>query len=408
MNKSLLVLRNETMMTVSRRSFLLIAVGIPLLMMAVTLGLWFIDRPGNVTPTENARPQAAQIEGFVDKSGIITRLPSDIPPSKLLSYADEQAANQALTQGAIQAYYVIPRDYMATGKLTYVDPQANLTTSARSVGVMQWTLLFNMMDGDAERAARVWNPMRLKTTALTPVQTTDTSSRLFMLPYFIVFAYYIVVVMSGSLLRNSMGDEKKNRVQEILLTSITPMQLLVGKITALGIVGLLQMLLWASTGYIMLRVMGQTNLLPASLHLSPSLIIWTAVFFLLGYAVYGSLLGGLGALTGPNAPGSSTADITVLWPTIIPLVLWGPIVDTPGSALATVLSIFPLTSPIAMLMRMIVGEVPAWQLALSVALLIVTAYLVLRGVAALFRAQNLLTGQPFTMRGNIAMLLGRA
>jgi ABC-2 type transport system permease protein len=411
MNKTLLILRNEIVTTVTRRSFLLIAVGVPLLIMLVTLLIWFVKRPEAVaTGDSTSRPQTAQVEGYVDHSGIIKQLPPDVSPSKLLHYDDEQAANRGLDQGTIEAYYVVPSDYVATGKLFYVHPKASLTTNPTTVWVIQWTLLVNMLGGDAERAAHIWNPMLLKATALAPdvARSRSEGEGLFMLPYIVVFAFYIVVLMAGGLLRNSMGDERKNRVQEILLTCANPIQFLAGKIAALGIVGLLQMLLWASIGYVSLRIMGQTDILPADFRLPPAIIAWTAIFFLLGYAVYGSLLGGLGALTGPNTPGSSSADFVVIWPTVIPLVLWGPIVDYPSSALAIVLSLFPLTSPIAMLMRLIMGGVPAWQLALSIALLIATAYLVVRGVAATFRAQNLLTGQPFSLRGYVAMMLGRA
>lgn len=408
MNKALLALRNEIAMTVKRRSFLLVALGVPSAMIVVTLIVSLLNRPQAAPAPASARPQTAQVEGYVDHSGIIARLPADVPADRLGRYADEQAANQALAQGEIEAYYVVPADYLATGKLVYVHPQANLTTRPTTVGVMQWTLLVNMLGGDMERAARVWSPMQITATALRPETARAGAEGLSMLPYLVVLVFYVVVIMSGSLLRNSMGEERKNRVQEILLTSVDPLHLLIGKIAALGIVGLGQTLLWAAIGYAAMRVMGSANILPAGLQLPVSLIAWTAVFFVLGYAVYGSLLAGLGALAGPNAAGSSSADVVVLWPTLIPLVLWAPIVDDPNGVLAVVLSLFPLTSPVAVILRMVVGPVPVWQLALAIALQIVTAALVVRGVASAFRAQNLLTGQPFSMKSYIAMMLGRA
>jgi ABC-2 type transport system permease protein len=409
MNKTSLILRNEIITTINRRSFQLIAIGVPLIMAIVTVVVWIVSKPQPAAPALQAsQAQTIASEGFVDQSGIVVMLPPDIPAGALNRYRDEQAANQAITNGAITAYYVVPADYLASGKLYYVHPQASLTTSTGTSWAMRWALLVNLLGGDVEQAALVWNPMHLTTTALAVQQPIVVSEDLFMLPYLVVLAMYAVTVMSGSLLRNSLGDERKNRVQEILLTSASPLQLLAGKITALGIVGLLQMLLWASIGFVMLRSLGQAAILPAGFRLPPSLIAWAAVFFLLGYAVYGSLLAGLGALTGPNSPGSATADFVVIWPTLIPLLAWSIIVENPHGTLALILSLFPLTSPVAMLIRLVMGGVPLGQLLLSVALLVLTAAFVVRGVAAMFHAQLLLTGQQFTMRRYVALLLGRA
>ncbi len=407
MNKTLLTLRNEILMPVMRRSFQLVALGVPVVMIVATLAVALLSRPQAAQASEAARPQTTQVEGYVDHSGIIMALPADVPAERLRRYADEQAANQALAQGEIEAYYVVPADYLATGKLAYVHPAANMTTRPRTVAVVQWTLLVNMLDGDIEQAARVWNPMRITATALSPAEARSGGDGLFMLPYIVVLVFYVVVVMSGSLLRNSLGEERKNRVQEVLLTSTSPLSLLTGKILALGIVGLGQIVLWAAVGYASLRVLGSTNALPATFQVPISLIVWMAVFFVGGYAVYGSLLAGVGALAGPNTPGSSAADVMVLWPTLIPLVLWAPIVDHPNGMVAIFLSLFPLTSPVAVILRLVVGSVPVWQLALAIALLIVTAWLVVRGVASALRAQNLLTGQPFSMKSYIRMMLRR-
>ena len=290
MNKFRLILLNEIRSTIMRRSFLLIALGVPVLMSVVSMVIWFANRPQPQIVSSTMPPPMAQVEGYIDLSGIITALPPDIPAGTLMGYADEPAANQALANGVIQAYYVVPPDYVATGRLIYVHPRANLTTSAKTAQVMQWSLLFNLLGGDMKSAAQVWSPMRLTATTLAPAEKAANvpGEGLFMLPYAVVFVFYIVVVMSGSLLRDSLGEEKKNRVQEILLTTAAPEQILTAKIAALGLVGLGQMLLWAVTGFVLLRVMGQSDILPPGASLPASLIGWTVIFFLLGYAVYGS------------------------------------------------------------------------------------------------------------------------
>ena len=93
----------------------------------------------------------------------------------------------------------------------------------------------------------------------------------------------------------------------------TPRQMLEGKIVGLGLLGLLQMVIWAGTSYSLLRVSGRTFSLPAGFMLSPTILIWGVVFFSLGYAIYASLMAGLGALV-PNLREASQAVFLVIWP----------------------------------------------------------------------------------------------
>ena len=140
----------------------------------------------------------------------------------------------------------------------------------------------------------------------------------------------------------------------------------------------------------------------------PSVLAWAVVFFVLGYMVYASLLGGVGALAGPNQMGSSSADFVIIWPLIIPIFFMMLLIENPSSTLAVVLSMFPLTAPVAMVTRLATGLVPVWQPLLAAGLMAALALGVMRAVARAFRAQMLLSGQPFNIRRYFAALLGRA
>jgi ABC-2 type transport system permease protein len=219
---------------------------------------------------------------------------------------------------------------------------------------------------------------------------------------------YVSILMSSSLLRNSMGNERKNRTMETLLLSVGPRQLLAGKIVGLAILGVLQTAVWVGGAYLGLGLGGQALNLPPDFHLSVATVFWAVVFSLLGYAVYASLLAGLGALSGPNAMGSSTADFVVIWPLIIPLFFLVFLIQYPNGTLAVALSLFPLTAPVAMVTRLAGGGIPLWQPVLGAALLVGTAFFVLRAVARVFQAQYLLSGQDLSFKGYLSVLLGRA
>lgn len=205
---------------------------------------------------------------------------------------------------------------------------------------------------------------------------------------------------------NSITNEKSNSVIEILLTSIKPMQLLSGKIIALGLVGLLQTFVWSGTGLLVLRMSGRSLALPEEFQLPTSILVWGMVFFVLGYILYASLMAGIGALVS-NIKEASQATTILVIPMVIPLVLLSPIIENPNGSLAIILSLFPFTSPVTMMTRLAAGNVPILQILIAIGLLIFSAYWIIRSVSGFFRAQYLLSGKEFKVKYLFNALLGK-
>jgi len=335
----------------------------------------------------------------------------ELPPGTekvLRAYADEAAASQALAAGDIAAYYLVPPDYAETGQFSYVLPDPKAFSLDGQSWVMSWVLAVNLVGGDEELAVQLREPAKLSYRALTSEAAPEVGEGWdYWIPFGAAMILYVIIIMASSLLRSSMGDEYKNRLLEIMMVSLNPLELLTGKIVALAFVGLLQTAVWAGTGYLLLRFSGTATTLPPAAAVPLSLLLWSLLFFLLGYGVYATLLAGLGALTGPNVPGSSTADFVIIWPMMIPIFFLSIIIPDANGLAAVALSLFPPTAPIAMITRLAVGGVPWWQPVLSALLLAVTVALILRAVARAFRTQVLLGGQPVTSRRYLALLLGR-
>jgi len=249
--------------------------------------------------------------------------------------------------------------------------------------------------------------MNLQEVSQAPVTQHDENNPLtFFLPYAVMMTFYIIIITSASIMLSSITKEKENRVLEILMMSTNPQQLLSGKIVALGCVGLFQTVLWVGTGYVLLRLGGRTFSLPANFQLPLSFLAWALVFFILGYAIYASLMASVGALV-PNLREASQATFVVILPLIIPLIMISVLIDDPNGALAVGLSLFPLTAPVVMMTRLAATVVPLWQILLSVALMALAVVYILRLVASMFRAQILLSGQPFNLRRFFGALAGR-
>jgi ABC-2 type transport system permease protein len=414
MSKTLLVLKHEIITTIARRSFILMALGVPLVGALFMLGVSYLNsRPdsqatGVVSNLFSGQSERSGLpEGYVDEAGILQTIPEGIPAGQFLPYPDQERAEQAVRAGEIGAYYLIPPDFMETGEVVYIRPDFNPLSAFDQSEEMQWILTVNLLGGDEALASLVNQPLETETVSLAPTPERDEENPLtFFLPYAVTLLFYFVIIMSSSFLLNSVTKEKENRVLEILMISATPRQLLMGKISGLGVVGLLQTIIWGGTAFTLLRLSGRTLDIPAAFQLPPSILFWGLIFFLLGYAVYASLMASVGALV-PNLREASQATFVVILPLIIPLMLISVLIQEPNGALATALSLFPLTSPVVMMTRLAAGPVPVWQPVLAAVLLLVTSVFIIRSTANLFRAQTLLSGQPFKMGAFFRALAGR-
>ena len=411
MNKTLLVLRHEIITILSRPSFLFALFGIPIIgtLVFIVAGQFNKGNPAQLLWTQLlSSPPTIQTEGYIDQSGIIKTIPDSVPSGLLVAFPDEASAQKALENGEISAYYIIPGDYIQTGEITYIRLDFNPIGSSAKSASLESILNVNLLGGDTQIAALVNGPKNTQKVSLSPAPQRDENNMLtFFLPYAVTFMFYIIILSAASLLLSSVAKEKENRVMEILMLSVTPRQLLTGKIIGLGLLGLLQVIVWVGTGRILLARSGTTFNLPIAFQLPPSFLIWGLIFFVLGYAVYASLMAGLGALV-PNLREASQATIVVIFPLIIPIFLISILINEPDSILSVILSLFPLTSPVAMITRLAAGGVPFWQTLLAAALLAVTAVLVVRAVARMFRAQTILSGQPFSRKVFFNALLGKA
>jgi ABC-2 type transport system permease protein len=182
--------------------------------------------------------------------------------------------------------------------------------------------------------------------------------------------------------------------------------LLTGKLVAMGVAGLFQAGVWVLLGGLLYRLLGAPTGLPPGLSLTPSVLAWSVAFSLLGYAVYAALFAGAGALV-PDWRKSPQASLVLSLPAIIGFQIGIFTVDNPHGALAIAASLFPLTAPMIVVKRLVVGGVPPWQLWLSAGGMVLSIPLLVRAVARVFRAQHLLSGQPFSAKRYLRVLLGR-
>jgi ABC-2 type transport system permease protein len=414
MHRTLLILEHELNKTLRNPGYVLFAFIIPITVVLILGAIrFFRQQSGSQAP---ASPEAAEsleieIEGYVDLSGLIRLIPEDIPSDRLIRFQNEPSAQAALKSGEISAYYVIPEDIVQGGQIFYVYPDHRSYLDDGQAWVMERTLFFNLLDGDPSLADWVWNPVwNTRATSLAsgpetqagdcsrPGANCETNNLVRYIPSFMVALFFVSFMTSSSMLFNSIGVEKENRMIEILMSSVSPEQILAGKTLGLGVAGLLQTIVWLASIYLSTDLNNSALRLPENFSFPIEILIWSLAFFLGGYGLYSSLMAGAGAMV-PKMKEAGAANYVAMFPLLIgyAIGIMAPMSGVANSPFLVFLSIFPLTSPIVMVMRLTDGNPPLWQAILALLLLYATVIYALRTAARMFKAQNLLSGQPFSL-----------
>jgi ABC-2 type transport system permease protein len=194
------------------------------------------------------------------------------------------------------------------------------------------------------------------------------------------------IFFSAGFLQQGTVEDRQNRVMEILLSSVTAEQLLIGKLLGLGAAGLLQVGLYVA----LVIVPGSTVLSFFNVPLGG--VMMSLVYFALGYTLFACLMAGFGMI---GRTQQETAQLSALWTLAAVSPMWFimAITAAPNGLTARALSFFPLTSPVTMIIRLSIGHVPMVDLLISAAVLVVAIYFALIGAARIFRAATLMYGK---------------
>ncbi len=402
MSKMSVVLKHEFKSIAMKPSFWFGILVMPFIIGIIAIVIGLISGVATAATIADAQNRVTT-QGFVDLAGIIKQ-----PANGFQPFADEASARQALTAGKIEAFYVVPADYLKTGTVRMVADNIEAGPNApRSRSDAFGGMLSAALTGDPALVQQIDRPITIagETSVASAAERRGgpTFGGFSPLIYGIAVLFMVVLMTASAYLMQSVTQEKENRVIEVLMSSVTPRDLLAGKILGVSLVGLIQMALWFGSSIFALTALPFISNLVGPI--SPVAVLLTVLYFVLGYFVYASLLAGIGALM-PGSREAAQYTFIALIPLFIPLYLNQAIGAEPNGLLAIALSLFPMTSPIVMPMRLFSVNVPAWQVAASVILLAGMVYLSITGAARVFRAQSLLSGVKPTFKQMIAALRG--
>jgi ABC-2 type transport system permease protein len=400
MRNVLLVIKHEITSMLGKRSFWIMTFLFPTLILGLNIGVQVTSRRAFESDPIASGEGVSDVVGYVDPSGLISEWPAAVSPDQFRAYPGEAAAQAALASGEIARYYIVPGDVVARGDVVLVDRTFRVFGDLKGMRLFEYLVNYNLV-GDETTAGLVLDPTsRVTHRALSPQAAQGGAHRddslAFWVPYAVMMIFFFSLTMSSGMLLQSVAKEKETRTAEVLLLSLRPGELMLGKIVGLGTVALLQMAAWAGGGMLLLG-RGDKLLGAVPFALPPGFVAWLALYFLLGYATYASAMGAIGVLA-PTAREGAQFTFLVLLPLMIPLWLNQVFMQEPNGDLATVLSLFPLTAPMAMITRLASGGVPLWQPVVGVLALAATAYGFVLLSARLFRADTLLSNAGLSWR----------
>ena len=212
-----------------------------------------------------------------------------------------------------------------------------------------------------------------------------------------VMIMYMTVLLYGVGVMRSILEEKTSRIMEVMLSTATSKEMMAGKILGVGAVGLTQVGIWAAAGSV--YAAGPLIAARAMIKnvLSPSLLIYFAVFFLLGYVLYSTLCAAVGSMVNSEQE-AQQMQFLVMMPMILAVIFIFNIFQHPNSPIALFGSLFPFTSPLVMFGRVAMQpDIPWWQIALSIALLLATIYAMVWLCGRIYRIGILMYGKKPTL-----------
>lgn len=422
MSRMATVFRFELLRGLRRKGYLAATFGVPLIGILLVLGIRFATTLPAFNTSQMLSQSMEQVNAFglqtgglVDYTGQFAPLVR--PDDDLTVYSDRDAATAALNAGSIEGFYIIPADYMETGMVTLVLPAMNLNNI--SSGPVQAVIVRGLTQSmDPQMARRLLQPSIIRETNVSLASGISDSGDdevggALIIIYILALALLLSLFMTNGYLMQSVIEEKETRLIEILLATVRSNELLTGKILSNGALGLFQMLVWLGGMLLGLRLAAGDEAGAAvsalasiaNIQIPLDVVPLVILYFILAYLMFAGFYGMLGAISNSMREGPQYAALLTL-PAVVPLMFITLFSEDPGGGLATGLSLFPLTAPLAMPMRLVISQVPAWQVLVSMALLALTSAGMIWVAGRVFRMQVLLAGKVPRLRDLPALVRG--
>lgn len=394
MKKFWLVFLHEYKRHVMRKRFVFAILSMPLFVAFIVfvgfLSVWlqFDNTPVGYIDQYQILTNAQQVP--VEKKSLFDKVPS-------LPFTDEAAAKAALNAGEIQAYFNFTENYFSTGEVTMTTLDKPSENAEDDFGDF---VAYNLVKGMPKPVfERLTDGTNITVRALDGSREMGADNWMVMLlPMLAGILFIIAVNISGGYLMQAVVEEKENRTMEILVTSVSPTQLMAGKVVGDLLVGLTQLVVWILFLIIGLQV---APLFIPDMGTMPGVdgkYIWLIAGTMLpAFVMIASAMGAIGATATESQEAQQMAGFFTL-PIVVPFWFVSQIMFKPNGPLAVGLSMFPLTAPIALPLRAGFTNIPWWQTSITITVLVLLALFSLWLSGKIFRIGMLRYGKKVSLK----------
>ncbi len=386
MKKILLIIEREFLIRVRKKTFIITTLLLPLMYLALIFGTAFIGE----------KAQTKLNIAIIDSSGKFTKSRIDsanaYDKSNTLVLVNETPATleQTFEQKGFDGYVVIPQNTTGTKAPDNIKIQANKTLGTASSVQSKLNNIWNEIKYeelgiDAQKQQQL-NDSKLNVQVENMKDKGSNARVASFTGFFIGILIYMIVLIYGNQVMMGVMEEKTSRIAEVVVSSVKPFQLMMGKIIGIALVALTQFLLWIAFVFIIYNVtksgtadnstiqqaVGQVQKILESLNL-PFVLLMFAFYFLGGFFFYASLYAAIGSVINEDVREAQSLSFPITMIIIFAFVILNVAMQDPTSPVAVWGSIIPFTSPIVMMARIpygVPGTVTYGELFLSMGLLI--------------------------------------
>ena len=391
MNKTYLIFKHEFLLAIRRPGFIILTLIVPVMAL---LGIGIVEL---VSKLSDASANEITVIGYVDEVGVFDSQTNE-DFDRLVSFSSVEEAGNALARQEISEYIIIPSDYLSSGTIKRYTLEKEPQTPAATVAYIKSFLTGNLLKEKVppKVITLVVSPLKMEVSQITEkgdIALEQNNIGNVIIPAVFSLLLSLALMFGATSLISGLGEEKENRLIEVLFSSVSVRQLLVGKTLALGIAGLLQVLVWLISAPLILNLASSSfGGFMSSIQLPANFLILGIIYFVLGYLLFAVLSIGIGAISSNAREGSQLSMFYVMLG-FVPLWFSSLLVAFPNSSIWVFLSIFPITAPVQTMLRLGVTDIPAWQILTSIGVLILSIIVGLFLSIKIFRMHMLMHGK---------------
>lgn len=417
-SKLLLIIQREYLTRVKGKGFIISTLLAPIFLLAVFLVPLFINN-FDVSSSETRYILVDETGSIADRMVLMNPNRYEIRDSTTIDLLRTETLS-----GAINGYIVLPNGLLdgssnaelyntGSGGISLAgEIRENMRSAVRE------ELLARTAVSDEIKAIFELKPDLDSRRITTEGDSEVNEGVTFIIAYIMGFAIYMAMFSYGALIMQSVLEEKTNRIMEIIVSSAKPMELLLGKVVGIVSLGLTQITIWfitfsgitaivAPVALMMGRGIPEASAFAGTTSLAPSVDfsvpevsfgIWGffAIFYVLGFLMYGGIFAAVGAAA-DSPQDTQQLAVPLYIPIMIPIFLMMPVITDPHSSLAVISSMIPFFSPILMMGRIVVTDVPLWQSLGSIVLMSLTFIALMWMSGKIYRVGILMYGKKVTL-----------